>query len=92
MNSAVFQVCFCVFHNLNSTEAASAEAKEESDSKSIHVGNVSHKLICVIHFLTTKVDFSTKPEELQAHFATCGTVQRITIICDKVTGKPKGYT
>lgn len=44
--------------------------------RSVYVGNV---------------DYGTAPEELQAHFASCGTIDRITILCDKWTGKPKGY-
>ncbi len=36
------------------------------------------------------VDFAAKPEELQAHFASCGTMDRVTILCDKYTGHPKG--
>eukprot|EP00586_Coscinodiscus_wailesii_P020184 CAMPEP_0172496078 /NCGR_PEP_ID=MMETSP1066-20121228/81269_1 /TAXON_ID=671091 /ORGANISM="Coscinodiscus wailesii, Strain CCMP2513" /LENGTH=193 /DNA_ID=CAMNT_0013268173 /DNA_START=280 /DNA_END=857 /DNA_ORIENTATION=+ len=38
-----------------------------------------------------QVDYSTTPEELLAHFEPCGTVERVTIVCDKITGKPKGY-
>lgn len=38
-----------------------------------------------------QVDYSTTPEELLAHFEACGTVERVTIVCDKLTGKPKGY-
>jgi len=26
-----------------------------------------------------------------AHFSTCGVVERVTIACDKFTGRPKGY-
>ena len=37
-----------------------------------------------------QVDYSTTPEELLAHFQPCGTVERVTIVCDKVTGRPKG--
>ena len=37
-----------------------------------------------------QVDYSTTPEELLAHFESCGTVERVTIVCDKFTGKPKG--
>lgn len=48
----------------------------EVDSRSIYVGNV---------------DYSTTPEELQAHFQACGTINRITIQCDKFTGNPKGF-
>jgi len=46
------------------------------DSRSIYVGNV---------------DYSTKPEELQEYFQACGVVNRITILCDKTTGHPKGF-
>jgi len=48
----------------------------ETDSRSVYVGNV---------------DYSAAPEELQAHFQACGTINRITILCDRWTGQPKGY-
>ena len=38
----------------------------------------------------TQVDYSATPEELQGHFQACGTINRITILCDKFTGHPKG--
>ena len=38
-----------------------------------------------------QVDYSATPEELVAHFEPCGTVERVTIVCDKFTGQPKGY-
>merc|ERR1719198_395167 len=47
----------------------------ETDARSVYVGNV---------------DYSTTPEELQEHFASCGTVNRVTILCDR-GGNPKGY-
>jgi len=37
-----------------------------------------------------QVDYSATPEELQGHFQACGTINRITILCDKFTGHPKG--
>ncbi|KAI9091902.1 RNA recognition motif protein [Phlyctochytrium arcticum] len=52
------------------------ESKEEVDSRSIYIGNV---------------DYSSTPEEIQAHFQSCGTINRVTILCDKWTGHPKGY-
>jgi polyadenylate-binding protein 2 len=55
--------------------AASEADKEDVDSRSVHVGNV---------------DFSSTPEEIQAHFQSCGTINRVTILCDKWTGQPKG--
>jgi len=48
----------------------------EADVASIYVGNV---------------DYSTRPEELQAFFSSCGAVQRVTIMTNKFTGQPKGY-
>ncbi|KAJ4302564.1 hypothetical protein N0V88_002714 [Collariella sp. IMI 366227] len=53
-----------------------SEDKEDVDSRSIFVGNV---------------DYSTSPEELQAHFQSCGSINRVTILLDKFTGQPKGY-
>lgn len=50
--------------------------KDTSDNRSIYVGNV---------------DYSATPEDLQSHFQSCGTISRITILCDKYTGHPKGY-
>ena len=37
-----------------------------------------------------QVDYSATPEELQEHFAACGTVNRVTILCDKFRN-PKGF-
>ncbi|KAN0065407.1 hypothetical protein ACQY0O_001243 [Thecaphora frezii] len=52
------------------------EEKEEVDSRSVYVGNV---------------DYGATPEEIQQHFQSCGTINRVTILCDKFTGHPKGY-
>ncbi|CAK9135088.1 unnamed protein product [Ilex paraguariensis] len=49
--------------------------KEEVDSRSIYVGNV---------------DYACTPEEVQQHFQSCGTVNRVTILTDKF-GQPKGF-
>merc|ERR1719502_291586 len=51
------------------------EATAEADGRSIYVG---------------QVDYSATPEELQEHFAGCGTVNRVTILCDRFQN-PKGY-
>eukprot|EP00985_Skeletonema_marinoi_P018611 scaffold10417_cov137-Skeletonema_marinoi.AAC.35 len=64
-----------------STSAAAEGKKSEADTASkdghsIYVG---------------QVDYSTTPEELLSHFESCGTVERVTIVCDKFTGKPKGF-
>ncbi|KAK1309069.1 hypothetical protein QJS10_CPA09g00409 [Acorus calamus] len=55
--------------------AASQANKEEADSRSVFVGNV---------------DYSCTPEEVQQHFQSCGTVNRVTILTDKF-GQPKGF-
>jgi len=52
------------------------EPQELLDSRSIYVGNV---------------DYSTSPEEIQSHFDKCGAINRVTILCDKFTGHPKGF-
>jgi len=56
--------------------AIQQEDKEDIDSRSIFVGNV---------------DYSASPEEIQAHFQSCGSINRVTILLDKFTGHPKGY-
>jgi len=53
----------------------SSDNKEDIDSRSIFVGNV---------------DYSASPEEIQAHFQSCGSINRVTILLDKFTGQPKG--
>ncbi len=54
----------------------SSDPSSDVDSRSVYVGNV---------------DYSVTPEELQSFFSSCGTVSRITILCDKFTGHPKGF-
>ncbi|XP_040838160.1 embryonic polyadenylate-binding protein 2 [Ochotona curzoniae] len=50
--------------------------KVEADHRSIYVGNV---------------DYGGTAEELEAYFNHCGEIQRVTILCDKFSGHPKGY-
>jgi len=50
--------------------------KAAADGRSVFVGNV---------------DYGSTPEEIQQHFQACGTINRVTILCDKFTGHPKGY-
>lgn len=47
--------------------------------------------VAALFFTQFQVDFATTCEELKTHFSSCGTVQRVTIIHDKATGRPKGY-
>ncbi|XP_059627830.1 polyadenylate-binding protein 1-like isoform X2 [Cornus florida] len=59
----------------SSSGSATQAEKEEVDSRSIYVGNV---------------DYACTPEEVQQHFQSCGTVNRVTILTDKF-GQPKGF-
>ncbi|XP_063698879.1 polyadenylate-binding protein 2 isoform X2 [Culicoides brevitarsis] len=56
--------------------ALSAEEKKEIDDRSVYVGNV---------------DYGATAEELEAHFHGCGSINRVTILCNKVDGHPKGF-
>lgn len=38
-----------------------------------------------------QVDYEATPDELQSHFEACGVINRVTILCDKFSGRPKGY-
>ncbi|PSS32457.1 Polyadenylate-binding protein [Actinidia chinensis var. chinensis] len=58
-----------------SSGSATQAEKEEVDLRSIYVGNV---------------DYACTPEEVQQHFQSCGTVNRVTILTDKF-GQPKGF-
>jgi len=62
--------------SLDSAEPGLRESKEDIDNRSVFVGNV---------------DYSASPEEIQAHFQSCGAINRVTILLDKFTGHPKGY-
>ena len=52
------------------------EEKVEVDSRSVYVGNV---------------DYGANAEELEQHFHGCGSIQRVTILCNKFNGNPKGF-
>ncbi|NXM24996.1 PABP2 protein, partial [Oxyruncus cristatus] len=67
-------------HLFMSSEAGlfpkTAKEKMEADQRSIYVGNV---------------DYGGTAEELESHFSSCGQINRVTILCDKFSGHPKGY-
>ncbi|XP_066569859.1 embryonic polyadenylate-binding protein 2 isoform X2 [Amia ocellicauda] len=52
------------------------EEKIDADNRSVYVGNV---------------DYGATADELEIHFNGCGPVNRVTILCDKFTGHPKGF-
>ena len=54
----------------------SFEEKMEVDGRSVYVGNV---------------DYAASAEELEQHFHGCGGISRVTILCNKFDGHPKGF-
>ncbi|KAJ8400471.1 hypothetical protein AAFF_G00395950 [Aldrovandia affinis] len=52
------------------------EERMDADNRSVYVGNV---------------DYGATADELEIHFNGCGPVNRVTILCDKFTGHPKGF-
>ncbi|KAM4833461.1 embryonic polyadenylate-binding protein 2 [Thomomys bottae] len=52
------------------------EETVEADHRSIFVGNV---------------DYGSTAKELENYFSHCGEIYRVTILCDKFSGHPKGY-
>ena len=38
-----------------------------------------------------QVDYGATAEELEQHFHGCGAVNRVTILCNKYDGHPKGF-
>ncbi|XP_041984326.1 polyadenylate-binding protein 2 [Aricia agestis] len=54
----------------------SLEEKIEVDNRSVYVGNV---------------DYGASAEELEQHFHGCGSINRVTILCNKFDGHPKGF-
>ena len=57
-------------------ESKISEASSSMDENSVYIG---------------QVDYEATAEELRAHFAQCGTINRITIMTNKFTGHSKGY-
>ena len=58
------------------SENLQREDREDVDARSIFVGNV---------------DYGATPEEIQTHFQSAGSINRVTILLDKFTGYPKGW-
>merc|ERR1719273_103995 len=62
--------------NSNTSINLSYEEKVEVDARSVYVGNV---------------DYGATAEELEQHFHGCGSINRVTILCNKYDGTPKGF-
>ena len=60
----------------STTSLMTYEEKVEVDARSVYVGNV---------------DYGATAEELEQHFHGCGSINRVTILCNKFNGSPKGF-
>merc|ERR1719201_2230053 len=60
----------------NASLNMSFEEKMDVDSRSVYIGNV---------------DYGATAEELEQHFHGCGSINRVTILCNKFDGQPKGF-
>jgi len=58
------------------TSSPGEKSAADTDACSVHVGNV---------------DYAATATDLEQHFHGCGSVNRVTILCDKFTGQPKGF-
>jgi len=60
----------------NASLNMSFEEKMDVDNRSVYIGNV---------------DYGATAEELEQHFHGCGSINRVTILCNKFDGHPKGF-
>merc|ERR1712212_1259267 len=60
----------------NPSIAPTTGDKADTDSRSVYVGNV---------------DYAATATDLEQHFHGCGSVNRVTILCDRFSGQPKGF-
>merc|ERR1719430_828111 len=60
----------------NASLNMSFEEKMDVDNRSVYIGNV---------------DYGATAEELEQHFHGCGSINRVTILCNKIDGHPKGF-
>ena len=78
----VWQFHWGLFEILNSvdvfcwTKFAFSCLQVEVDARSVYVGNV---------------DYGATAEELEQLFHGCGSINRVTILCNKFDGNPKGF-
>lgn len=73
------------------TETVVKENKDSKGSVNSDVLNGKSPKRDGLSIYVGQVDYSSTPEELLTHFDPCGTVERVTIVCDTFTGRPKGF-
>ncbi|KRZ97059.1 hypothetical protein D917_04908 [Trichinella nativa] len=76
LHSEVEKQMTTVLNESSSAIPLTTEEKIEVDSRSVFVGNV---------------DYGATAEQLEAHFHGCGAINRVTILCDRYSGRPKGF-
>lgn len=79
----------------SSTPALSIEEKMEIDNRSIYVGNVDYgataeELEAHFHGKIQDPFFFSDSKEVNT-FTGCGSINRVTILCNKLDGHPKGF-
>ena len=76
--------------SMGSANFPTLEEKVDADNRSIYIGQVQFFLFLDFSKLL-QVDYGSTAEELEQHFHGCGALNRVTIICDKYSGQPKGF-
>jgi polyadenylate-binding protein 2 len=77
-------------------DLARTKAEEGAEEGAVAVARVTTVVpsgvnVDVRSVYVSNVDFAAQPEELQDYFQACGTVDRVTILCDHATGRPRGF-
>lgn len=74
--------------NVRFCEACNSVEREAKRCDTVRCGGGCEK---ETNILGTQVDYGATVEELGGHFSDCGTINRVTIMCNKATGMPKGF-
>jgi RNA recognition motif. (a.k.a. RRM, RBD, or RNP domain) len=72
------------------TAASGSKSSDAATSADTAADKAHQQKVDACSVYVGQVDYSATPEELLAHFGACGTIERVTIVCDKFTGRPKG--
>ena len=77
----------------NASLNMSFEEKMDVDNRSVYIGQCLATMVVTGHlcFVPGNVDYGATAEELEQHFHGCGSINRVTILCNKFDGHPKGF-
>lgn len=79
---------------LNKLSAQESAGRQDADKKAPVVDPSEHVDAAEVNGRSVYVgglDNATTPDELQNFFKSCGTIFRVTILLDRLTGLPKGF-